>query len=62
MEHDVRDRRIGRTAWVMAWVGLVVGQFHAMARHNTTDGRSDLESWTVRVWSDPGTRLLQPVA
>ena len=38
MNHDVRDRRIGRAAWVMAWVGLVVGQFHAMARHNTADG------------------------
>ena len=26
------DRQIGRFAWVMAWVGLVVGQLHALAR------------------------------
>ena len=38
---------------MMAWVGLVVGQFHAMARHNTADGRRDLDAWTTRVWSDP---------
>ena len=31
------QRRIGRFAWVMAWVGLVVGQLHALARHNTAD-------------------------
>ena len=36
------QRRIGRFAWVMAWVGLVVGQLHALARHNTADGKEDL--------------------
>ena len=61
MNHDVRDRRIGRAAWVMAWVGLVVGQFHAMARHNTADGRSDLDSWTTRVWSDPARDFFSPL-
>ena len=25
-----RDREIGRFAWLMAWVGLVVGQLHAL--------------------------------
>ena len=61
MDTDVRDRRIGRVAWVMAWVGLVVGQFHAMARHNTTDGSSDLDSWTTRVWSDPARDFFSPL-
>ena len=61
MDADVRDRRIGRAAWVMAWVGLVVGQFHAMSRHNTTEGRSDLEAWTTRVWSDPARDLFSPL-
>ena len=27
-----RERQIGQLAWVMAWVGLVVGQLHALAR------------------------------
>jgi len=61
MDTELRDRRIGRVAWVMAWVGLVVGQFHAMARHNTADGKSDLDSWTTRVWSDPGRKLFAPL-
>ena len=61
MDTDVRDRRIGRVAWVMAWVGLVLGQFHAMSRHNTTEGRSDLESWTTRVWSDPARDFFSPL-
>ena len=61
MDTDVRDRRIGRAAWVMAWVGLVVGQFHAMARHNTADGSSDLDSWTTRVWSDPARDFFSPL-
>ena len=55
------ERVIGRTAWVMAWVGLVVRQLHALARHNTMDGREDLQAWTVRVWSDPARRLLAPL-
>ncbi len=57
----MNDRRIGRLAWVMAWVGLVVGQFHAMARHQTVDGRNDLDTWTTRVWSDPARELFKPL-
>ena len=45
----------------MAWVGLVVGQFHAMARHNTAEGKSDLRSWTTRVWSDPARDFFSPL-
>ncbi len=57
----MNDQRIGRLAWVMAWVGLVVGQFHAMARHNTVDGKEDLQMWTTRVWSDPAREFFQPL-
>ena len=53
------QRRIGRYAWVMAWVGLVVGQLHALARHNTVDGREDLHSALVRAWSDPARAALR---
>ena len=57
----MNDQRIGRLAWVMAWVGLVVGQFHAMARHNTIDGQEDLQMWTTRVWSDPAREFFRPL-
>ena len=57
----MNDRTIGRLAWVMAWVGLVAGQFHAMARHNTVDGQEDLQIWTTRVWSDPARDFFGPV-
>jgi hypothetical protein len=55
------ERRIGRLAWVTAWVGLVAGQLHALARHQTADGQADLATWSTRVWSDPGRRLLRPL-
>src|SRR4051794_36487254 len=57
----MNERTIGRLAWVMAWVGLVVGQFHAMARHNTADGKEDLQLWATRVWSDPARDFFKPV-
>ena len=57
----MNERVIGRLAWVMAWVGLVLGQFHAMARHNTADGKEDLQVWTTRVWSDPARDFFKPV-
>lgn len=55
------QRRIGRFAWAMAWFGLVAGQFHAMARHQTADGKADLQMWTTRVWSEPGRKLFAPL-
>src|SRR4051794_6199448 len=55
------QRRIGRFAWATAWFGLVAGQLHAMARHQTTDGKEDLQMWTTRVWSDPGRKLFAPL-
>jgi hypothetical protein len=54
-------RRIGRFAWAMAWFGLVAGQLHAMARHQTADGKGDLQMWTTRVWSDPGRKVFSPL-
>lgn len=55
------QRRIGRYAWVMAWVGLVVGQLHALARFATADGREDLELPLTRAWAEPATELLAPL-
>ncbi len=55
------QHRIGRLAWVMAWVGLVVGQLHALARHQTVDGKEDLQVWSTRVWSDPARAALRPL-
>ena len=60
-ESEKNQRLIGRVAWVTAWFGLVMGQLHAMARHRTEDGRSDLDSDLVSVWSDPGRRLFAPL-
>jgi hypothetical protein len=60
-ESHEAQRRIGTYAWVMAWVGLVVGQLHALARHQTADGRGDLHQWTTRVWSDPARAALKPL-
>jgi hypothetical protein len=54
-------RRIGRFAWAMAWFGLVAGQFHAMARHQTADGKSDLESSMTSFWSNPARDFFQPL-
>ena len=54
------QRAVGRFAWVMAWVGLVVGQLHALARHATVDGKEDLElAWTA-FWAEPAARPQRP--
>lgn len=55
------QRTIGRFAWARAWFGLVMGQLHALARHNTADGKEDLQAWTTRVWSDPARSALRPL-
>lgn len=56
-----RQRTIGRFAWVIAWFGLVAGQLHSLARHNTVDGKIDLESPLTRLWSDPARSALKPL-
>jgi hypothetical protein len=55
------QRRVGRFAWAMAWFGLVAGQFHAMSRHQTADGKTDLDSPLTSSWSDPARDLFQPL-
>lgn len=61
LESVQAQRRIGRYAWVMAWFGLVAGQLHALARHNTVDGRGDLKLPLTRLWSDPARSTLKPL-
>ena len=56
-----RDRQIGRFAWLMAWVGLVVGQLHALARFETADGKEDLELPLTAAWAEPATDALRPL-
>ena len=55
------QQRIGRYAWVMAWVGLVVGQLHALSRFATADGKEDLEYPLTAAWAVPTADLLQPL-
>jgi len=45
----------------MAWVGLLAGQLHTLARHNTAEGRGDLEFGLTRLWSDPARSALGPL-
>lgn len=54
-------RTLGRLAWVMAWVGLVLGQLHALARFATTDGREDLELPLTAAWAEPSAEALAPL-
>lgn len=57
-----RDRQIGRFAWAMAWVGLIVGQLHALARFRTEEGRSDLVEYpATAAWAVPADDLLAPL-
>lgn len=56
------EREIGRFAWVMAWVGLVVGQLHALARFRTEDGQKDLAEYPLTAaWAEPADDLLSPM-
>jgi hypothetical protein len=61
---DGNERRIGRFAWTMAWVGLVVGQLHALARFRTADGREDIDPDTYPItaaWAEPAMEALRPL-
>ena len=55
------ERRIVRTTWALAWFGLVAGQLHAMSRHATADGKSDLDAPLTRAWSVPASEALRPL-
>lgn len=54
-------RQVGRFAWALAWFGLVIGQLHALSRHATEDGKSDLEIAATRFWAEPAANLLSPL-
>jgi hypothetical protein len=58
---DREAGRIGRIAWVMAWVGLVVGQLHALSRFATADGKEDLELPLTAGWARPAADALSPL-
>lgn len=58
---DGNERRIGRFAWAMAWVGLVVGQLHALARFATEDGKEDLELPLTAAWAEPAADWFGPL-
>lgn len=56
------EREIGRWAWVMAWVGLVLGQLHALARFSVPAHSEDLtESPLVAAWAEPAIDLFSPL-
>lgn len=56
-----RDRLVGRLAWAGAWAALVLGQLHALARHRTEEGASDLDLPATAVWAEPAGDLLAPL-
>ena len=57
-----RDRQIGRLAWVMAWVGLVVGQLHALARFSVPEHASDVTDYPLTAaWAEPAMDLFAPL-
>ena len=56
-----RQRQVGLFAWTMAWVALVAGQLHALARFGTSDGREDLELPLTRAWAEPAADSLAPL-
>ena len=59
--NDTRDQRIGRAAWVMACLALVIGQLHALARFRTEDGISDLDLPLTGWWAEPAGDFLSPL-
>lgn len=61
LESTSKQHTVGRLAWAAAWVALVVGQLHALSRHNTADGAGDLSNPLTRVWSDPARAALRPL-
>jgi hypothetical protein len=61
LDRPEHQRLIGRFAWAMAWVGLVVGQLHALARVATRDGASDLDEGFMHLWAEPASTALAPL-
>ena len=60
---DRESARIGRFAWVMAWVGLVMGQLHALSRFATADGKAHFSPIRViRKFTRPVFRFLEIIS
>jgi hypothetical protein len=55
------QRLIGRCAWVALWVGLVVGQLHALSRFATAECAEDLALPATAVWAVPAANALSPL-
>ena len=55
-----RARGISVIAWVMAAVGTVVGQLHALARAQAHPD-DFVESPLARAWAEPATEALRPL-
>jgi hypothetical protein len=53
-------RRISQFAWVMAALGTVIWQVHALARAQAHPG-DFVESPLARVWGEPAIRALRPL-
>ena len=60
---DTADQqlRITRWAWLTSLATLVIGQLHALARHRTEDGKSDLDLVATAWWAEPAGRALDPL-
>ena len=58
---EQQERRIGWCAWVLAWVGLVVGQLHALARALTPEGAEDFDQPLFEAWARPAVDVLSPL-
>jgi hypothetical protein len=61
MRTNTADRWVGITAWVVAWIGLVLAPIHALSRFATAAGSGDLDSAVVRAWAVPAARALRPL-
>lgn len=56
-----RDVLVGRLAWISAIAAVPLAVVHALARHRTEDGSSDLDLATTRFWAEPAGDLLSPL-
>lgn len=61
LDSDQTRRQVGWLAWMMAWLGLAVGQLHALSRFATAGGREDLANPLVAGWAVPAGDLMRPL-
>ena len=58
--NETTIRRCGLAAVVLASASVLMAPMNALARMQTEDGRSDLDSGLVSWWAEPTLRVLQP--